>query len=442
VLDRNRNTKMARAVARRGGEGVPAFARGDGAALHPSYNHLTPTHEHALRQAPIYSFFSRRLINASESGVAILGAGHGGVALAAYLAKQGPRVTLWNRSPEPVAAVACSGGIHLTMPGSPRCFARIAEATCNMATAVANSSVILVAVPACAHADIARACVPHLRDGQTVLLLPGRTGGALEFRRTLRAAGCRADVLLGEANTFPLAARRVGPAEATVFGTKDEIEAAALPACRTPELLEKCCPLLPALTAARSVLHTGFGNVGAILHPTILLGNAERIARGDVFDFYTEGVTPRVGAVLAAADAERLSVAHAYGVAVPSIPRWIAAAYNHQASSMIEAVGGNPAYVGIKAPTTLNHRYLLEDVPTGLCPMLSLGHAAGLTLPTLTRLANLARQALGGENWQRTRTVDSLGLNGLSPVEIRVHVEHYRSSANVSFTRNRHLLVG
>ena len=45
-----------------------------------------------------------------------------------------------------------------------------------------------------------------------MLLLPGRTGGALEFRKALQKAGCRADVLLGEANTFPFASRAVGPA--------------------------------------------------------------------------------------------------------------------------------------------------------------------------------------------------------------------------------------
>src|SRR3974377_2250326 len=90
----------------------------------------------------------------------------------------------------------------------------------------AAATVVLVAVPACGHADVARACAPWLRDGQKVLLLPGRTGGALEFRRVLQAAGCHARILLGEANTFPLAARCIGPAEAVVFGTKSDVQAA------------------------------------------------------------------------------------------------------------------------------------------------------------------------------------------------------------------------
>ncbi len=177
------------------------------------------------------------------------------------------------------------------------------------------------------------------------------------------------------------------------------------------------------VTGAASVLHTGFANVGAILHPCITLLNAARIARRESFDFYTDGVTAEVAAVLTAADAERLKVARAYGVEVCSIPEWVALAYGHRASTMLAAVGANPSYVGIKAPTTLDHRYLLEDVPTGLVPLVEFGQAAGLALPTLRGLVNVARNTLGGTRWQRPRTLDALGLAGLSPASIRTHVE-------------------
>ena len=360
---------------------------------------------------------------AEPTAVAVLGAGHGGLALAGYLGRQGHLVALWNRSPAPVAAVTARGGIALAAPGAPPIEAPIAVASSDMAAVLAEARHILVAVPACAHADVARACAPHLREGQTVLLLPGRTGGALEFRRVLREAGCDAEILLGEASTFPLASRCVGPAATVIYGTKTEVRAAALPAVRTPELLARWRPLLPMLAAARSVLHTGFANVGAILHPVITLLNAERIRRAESFDFYTEGVTPHVAAVLAAADGERLTAARAYGVAVPSLCGWIAAAYGHVASTVRAAVAGNPSYVGIKAPITLEHRYLLDDVPTGLIPLIALGRAAGLALPTLQSLVRRAGTVLGGERWTRPRTLGVLGMKGLSPAAIRDAVE-------------------
>jgi opine dehydrogenase len=358
-----------------------------------------------------------------QPSVAVLGAGHGGLALAGYLARHGHRVALWNRSPAGLAPVAALGGIRLTLPGSGPAFAPVPVATGSLAAALAGAGRVLVAVPASAHADVARACAPHLRDGQALLLLPGRTGGALEFRRVLREAGCRARVLLGEASTFPFAARRVGPAEAVIHAAKKELLCAALPATRTPELLAACRPLLPMLAGARSVLHTSFANLGAILHPVITLLNAGRIEAGASFAFYAEGVTPRVAAALASADEERLRVAEAYGVPELPLPAWVAASYGHRAGTVLAAVGGNPAYANIEAPTTLEHRYLLEDVPTGLVPLLELGEAARLALPTLRGLVDLARVVLGGQRWQRQRTLDALGLAGLSSKAIRALVE-------------------
>ncbi len=358
------------------------------------------------------------------ASAAVLGAGHGGLALAAELGRQGHAVALWNRSAERVRAVRDAGGVRLSRPGAAATFAPIAAATDRMAVALADARVVLVAVPASGHADVARAAAPHLRDGQTVLLLPGRTGGALQFRRVLREAGCDADVVLGEANTFPIASRATGPAAAVVFGAKAALLAAALPAARTPELIAACRPFLPMLAPCRSVLHTGLANVGAILHPVITLLNADRIRRGDVFDFYTDGVTPHVAAVLAAADAERLRVARAYGVAADSLTGWVGAAYGHHADTVLAAVGSNPAYAGIKAPTTLVHRYLLEDVPTGLIPLIELGRAAGLELPTLCGLVAAARAALGAVRWQRPRTLAALGLAGMTPGAIRTFVRH------------------
>lgn len=354
--------------------------------------------------------------------VAVLGAGNGGLALAAYLGEQGHEVALWNRSPERIAPVAALGGIHVSRPGSPNRRGKIETVTSDISVALAAARRVIVAVPASAHADVAPQCAPHLRDEQTVLLLPGRTGGTLEFRRVLRQAGCRARILLGEANTFPLAARTTGPARTVIHGAKSEVIAAALPAARTSELLAEWTPLLPMLRPARSVLHTGLTNIGAILHPIISLLNARRIQAGESFNFYADGVTPRVAAVMEQADAERLAVADAYGVSVCSLPDWVASAYGHRADRIESAVRGNPSYAAIKAPTTLDHRYLHEDVPTGLIPLAELGRAAGIAVPTLRSVISLGRAMLGGRSWHRPRTLSALGLDGMRPADIRALV--------------------
>jgi opine dehydrogenase len=342
------------------------------------------------------------------------------MALAGYLARNGHHVSLWNRSRSRVEPVAAQGGVRLKLSGAPAATIQpIALATSNMAAAIARVKVILIAVPASGHAEVARTCAPHLRQGQTVLLLPGRTGGALAFRRVLQECGCRTEIVLGEANTFPLASRSIGPAESIVFGDKAELAAAALPARDTGRLIATCRDVLPMLTAAPSVLHTSLSNLGAILHPTILLLNAGRIERGEVFDFYTEGVTSRVAQVLAAADSERLRIATAYGERVQSLREWIGTAYGHQGETLRDVIAGNPSYLGIKAPASLQHRYLYEDVPTGLMPLIELASAAGLAVPTLRSLVAQAESALQRHEWPGERSLGSLGLDGMSVAEIR-----------------------
>jgi opine dehydrogenase len=355
--------------------------------------------------------------------VTILGAGNGGLALAGYLGEQGHQIALWNRSSERIAPVAALAGVQVSNPGSPARLGKIATVTSDISVALAEARRVIVAVPASAHADVAGLCARHLRDEQTVLLLPGRTGGALEFRRVLHRARCRARILLGEANTFPLAARTTGRASAVIHGTKSELIAAALPAPRTAELLAEWAPLLPMLRPAQSVLHTGLSNIGAILHPIISLLNAGRIRAGESFAFYAEGVTPRVAAVLEQADGERLDVACAFDVPACSLTEWVASAYGHRADNIESALRGNPAYAAIQAPTTLDHRYLHEDVPTGLIPLAELGRAAGLAMPTLRSLVSLGRAMLSGASWHRPRTLAALGLDGMTAAEIRRLVE-------------------
>ncbi|MFO7173006.1 MAG: NAD/NADP octopine/nopaline dehydrogenase family protein [Bacillota bacterium] len=377
--------------------------------------------------------------------VAVLGAGHGGLALAGYLAARGVPVRLWNRSPTPLAAVEAQGGILLEVPeedGPVR--VRPRQVSCDLGEVVRGAEVILVAVPASAHPELARRLASHLRDGQAVLLLPGRTGGALEFAQELDAAGCTARVLVGEAQTFPFASRTLGPGVAAILGVKRTVPAAALPARRTPELIALFRPLLPMLEPAPSVLHTSLENMGAVLHPAITLLNAGRIEAGPGFRFYAEGVTSGVARAVAAVDGERLAVARAFGVPVRSLLEWLQDAYGGapsgplgqepasgpaeawgpegEAAAIQAALTRNPAYTDLFAPRSLDHRYLWEDVPTGLVPFAALGEAAGVETPVISGLVHLAGSLHGRDYAAQGRTLARMGLSGLGPDEILTFV--------------------
>jgi opine dehydrogenase len=352
----------------------------------------------------------------SRESFTVIGAGHGGKAMAAHLAIKGFDVTLYNRTFRHIEAIHDRGGIQLYGEGerAPR-FGRLRRATSDLAEALSGAAVIMVVVPAFAHKDVARQVAPYLEDGQILLLNPGRTLGALEFRLALRTAGCTADVIVAEAQTFIYASRSDGPAQARIFRTKEAVPLAALPAVDTPAALDAIQPAYPQFIDGKTILHTGLNNIGAIFHPTIILHNAGWIeATGGDFEFYIEGVTPTVARIMEAVDRERTRLGKALGLELISAQEWLKLAYNADGDSLFESIQNQDGYRGIRAPTTLRHRYLTEDIPNSLIPMASLGEMFGFRVRAMRSLIRLAIIAHGVDYWLHGRTVRRLGLEGIS----------------------------
>ncbi|MBC7226827.1 MAG: NAD/NADP octopine/nopaline dehydrogenase family protein [Thermoflexales bacterium] len=354
----------------------------------------------------------------------VIGAGHGGKAMAAHLALMGFPVTLYNRTPENIAAIRARGGIDLeSFEGGPRGFARLVAVTSDMAEALAEADIVMVVVPSTAHAEVARTAAPHLRDGQIVVLNPGRTGGALEFVKVLRDTSCDTDVTIAEAETLIYASRSEGPAQARIFGIKEAVPVAALPATRTRQVLEALAPAYPQFIDGISVLHTGLNNMGAIFHPALTILNAGRIeSTGGDFQFYVEGVTPSVARVLEVLDRERVTVAAALGIRARTALEWLKMAYDATGADLYEAIHNQPGYYGIKAPPTLNHRYITEDVPASLVPIAALGERYGVSVRGIDSIIRLACIIHRTDYWRRGRTLERMGIEGMSVSEVTRYV--------------------
>jgi opine dehydrogenase len=355
----------------------------------------------------------------------IVGAGHGGKAMAAHLALMGFPVTLYNRTPDNVAALRARSAIQLnSYEAGPHGLAQLALVTSDMAEALESAEIIMVVVPSSAHADIARTAVPHLQHGQIVVLNPGRTGGALEFAKVLSDEGNAADVTIAEAETFIYASRSDGPAEARIFRIKDAVPLAALPATRTKKVLHALKPAYPQFIDGENVLHTGLNNMGAVFHPALTLLNAGRIEStlGE-FQFYVDGVTPAVGRVLEVLDRERVTVAAALGLRARTGLEWLKMAYDATGEDLTEAIHNQPGYRGIMAPRTLHHRYLFEDVPMSLVPMVALGQRYGVSVGGMDSIIRLACFVHRTDYWRQGRTLDKMGIEQWSVSELTQYVQ-------------------
>lgn len=175
------------------------------------------------------------------------------------------------------------------------------------------------------------------------------------------------------------------------------------------------------------MLHTSLNNMGAIFHPVLTLLNAGRIesTHGD-YQFYIEGVTPSVARVLEVMDRERVTVAASLGIRARTAMEWLQLAYNATGEDLNEAIHNQQGYYGIKAPSTLNHRYIFEDVPMSLVPIAALGQHYGVSVRGMDALIRLACIVHRTDYWRRGRTLDKLGIDRLSVGELTQFVNDGR----------------
>ena len=94
----------------------------------------------------------------------ILGAGHGGLAMAGHLGIMGFRVNLYNRGRRRILPVIHRGGIKVE--GEVKGFGKIDLASTNMKECMEEADVLMVVVPALAHSFIAETCAPYLKENQ------------------------------------------------------------------------------------------------------------------------------------------------------------------------------------------------------------------------------------------------------------------------------------
>jgi opine dehydrogenase len=329
---------------------------------------------------------------AEKIRITVVGAGHGGKAMAAHLGLMGFPTVLFNRTAANVAAIKELGGVYLeSYESGPRGFGKLARVTSNIAEALQKAEMIMVVVPSSAHADVAKSCAPYLTDGQIVILHPGRTCGAIEFNKVIRDNGCTADVTIAETETFIYASRSDGPAQARIFRIKEAVPLAALPANRTHLVLDKVREVFSEFIDGGDVLQTGMNNMGAIFHEAL--------------------------------DRERVTVAASIGIRARTGMEWLKLSYDAVGEDLNEAIHNQPGYYGINAPPTLNHRYIFEDVPMSLVPIASLGQRYGVAVSGIDGIIKLASIIHRTDYWRRGRTIEKLGINNLSTDELIHYVK-------------------
>src|SRR5574337_458170 len=355
--------------------------------------------------------------------IAVIGAGNGGTAIAGDLTLAGHECRLFEFQEwaSNVTAVAAQGGVKVTGVAHTG-FAKGALATTDIKAALDGAELIMVATQALTHTRAAHAIAPLLRDGQVIILWPG-SGGTLEFRRIFDELGAKANVILGEAATFPYCSRRLeGPGTVNIHriaGPRNQV--AALPASRTPELMAALKGVYGTVVPARSILEPALYNPNIIVHPAGALFNMGRIehSQGE-FWMYKEGITPSVKKIINGMDRERQAIMAALGYKPMTYEQVFADLFNVSVAEF--------AVASSQGPFSMQDRYVTEDVPMGVTLTASLGRLLRVPTPTYDAIIHIASLANETEYYKTGRNLANLKLAELSAAELHEYVMTGKSS--------------
>jgi opine dehydrogenase len=358
--------------------------------------------------------------NGSIRTIAILGAGNGGCAAAADFTQRGFSVCLYSRNLQTLAPLRERGGVEYegALGGG---FAAVPVITTHVAEAMAGADLVVIMVPTHAQEAVASVAVPHLRADQLLLVSPGHT--VLLIPELLRRHGVRRPRHC-ETGTLPYICRMSGPARIRVTKASQHIVFGVFPAAETEVVAARVRPVLPAIRPAANILETVFPYTNAIHHPPAVICNTGRIeaTAGDFYHYY-EGITPSVGRLIDALDQERLAVAAALGTKVDRfVDYFCKAGYTTPAARdtglAYEAFHQSEPDRWIRAPRSLDHRFLDEDIPYGLVPLAELGRLAGVLTPMMDDLIHVASVATGKDYRSVGLTLAKMGLAGLTPDQV------------------------
>jgi len=348
----------------------------------------------------------------------IIGAGNGGRAFAAYLSSKGYPINLYNRSYTRISDIKKKQGIK--SKGELKGFFPIDLITQDLKVAIKDVDIILVVTPASAHRSIAKKIAPYLSRDQLILLNPGRTFGAVEFRRIIEEERDEFPTFIAETQTLLFTSRQLKKNEVKILKIKNSVDFSAFPEKDNFFIYDTLIDAFPQLNAVDDYLEVTLNNIGMLLHPALSLMNAGAMDGGKEFKIYKEGATPRICEVLERIQLELNEMFEKLGLKQIRYCKWAQNSYGIKEKCIYKAIQKINAYKNIIAPKTLLTRYFTEDVPTGLVPTASLGEYLQIDTPIINSIINIASILCGIDFKQEGRTVEKLELENYLNRRIKI----------------------
>ncbi len=356
---------------------------------------------------------------------AVLGTGNSGQTYAADIALKGYSVNLAEvpAYEANLRAIEQKGGIDISGDAG-NGFAKLNMITTDLKAAIKGVDIIIIGGSAHAHEPFSKALAHDFEDGQFILFTSNF--GALRFHKWMKEAGITTRVTPVETISLLYATRAIEPGVVACIGLKSKLPAAALPASRTAEFLEKIKPVFPQFVAAENAWSASLNNLNPIVHPPMVLFNAGRIEAtgGEGWNLYADGATESVAKIMLSMDAERLAVLKLVstdGLPIKDAFETLYANYSLGRQTLSETLRNSPIHgdPAFPAPASVDTRYINEDLPFGLVPWSLIGRAWGVPTPTIDAIIQIASIMLNVDYFQQGLSAVDLGIQDMAPRDVK-----------------------
>ncbi|MGK6316621.1 NAD/NADP octopine/nopaline dehydrogenase family protein [Neorhizobium sp. DT-125] len=305
--------------------------------------------------------------------------GCGGIALgyAAWLTQEGHDPVLWSPSGKSASDLH---GEELEVTGVLETHFRPVIAP-DPQILMDHAQVVIIAVPGYGHKTVIDAIVPFATSGQTFIVSAQLSLSAAYLWERLKAGEVSASVVAWA--TTALMSRRAGPRSVAIGGVRSRLEAAALPAGGDGSGIGICRELFgDRFTEVDDITAIALSNLNPPIHLASALCNFTRIEKAEYWANY-DAITPSVARMIEALDAERLAVAEAYGVKVRTVYDHYHLTFGFEPGMSLAqmAAAVHEKRKGPPGPVTTDTRFITEDVPFGIVPVITLAEKRGVAVP-------------------------------------------------------------
>jgi len=352
----------------------------------------------------------------------VLGSGHGGRAVCGQIAEKGYPVIMYEPLEETEDYLKIKAEKEMFLAGDISAGGKLSGATMEIEEALKDADVILIVVPSFAHTPIFKQMVPHLKNGQHVIIIPGNYGG-LRLKKMMTDLGIKKEIAISETVSLPYACRIAAYNTVMIYKKKFRLKMASSPSRNNPQAIDIMNDIFGGdvnFIRAQNLLEVDLDNPNQTLHPLPVLLNYGDIERNpETFRHYLDGITPLISEKMAHMDEERLAIGRAFSLKLTSTMDQLKAYYGHNDSKTYHDYSNSSEspYKDVIGHN-VRSRYLTEDVPGLNVPALQLAKKAGVETPIIELTVRLSSWLHGVDYVATGTTLEKLGIADKKPEEI------------------------